>query len=173
MNPFSGFRISLGQLDQIADLIRIEQLALSSFQDEEVRTWFLQHPTPPEVLQQAIHHNCLWVVELVSGELVGFGDVCCFGDRPYLAGLYVHPQQSRQGIGATLLHTILGDLKTRGFSEVWLTTTSDHLWHQPFYERHGFQIADETAIPSEIQVMLQIEARMGWRTRRVAMRRMI
>ncbi|HNB70549.1 MAG TPA: GNAT family N-acetyltransferase, partial [Acidobacteriota bacterium] len=88
-------------------------------------------------------------------------------------GLYVHPQFSRQGVGTALLNAILEVVQARGFSEIWLTTTSDHLWHQPFYERHGFLVAEGAVVPPEIQVMLQIEARMGWRTRRVAMRRII
>lgn len=171
MKSFPEFRIYPGRLDQIARLIEIEQLALQSFQEPEVRSWFLQHPTPPEVLQKAIYENYLWVCECSSGELAGFGDAVNFEAGPYLAGLYVHPQFSRQGVGTALLNAILEVVQARGFSEIWLTTTSNHPWHQPFYERHGFQVADATAIPSEIQVMLQIEARMGWRTRRVAMRR--
>ncbi|MBI4747712.1 MAG: GNAT family N-acetyltransferase [Acidobacteria bacterium] len=167
------FKISLGTSGQVADLIEIEQLALQSFQDPEVRQWFLQHPTPPEILHSAIRDNCLWVVELSSGGLAGFADVTYLGAVPYLAGLYVHPQFSRQGIGSALLVAILSELKGRECVEIWLTTTSNHPWHQPFYELHGFQVAEETILPAEIQVMLQIEARMGWRTRRIAMRRIL
>lgn len=173
MKTFPEFTINLGQPSQIADLMQIEQLALQSFQDLEVRTWFMQHPTPPEVLEKAIDDSCLWVAELSTGEVAGFGDVTSFESDPYLAGLYVHPQFSQQGIGTALLSAIVKEMQVRGFGQIWLTTTSNHHWHQPFYERQGFHVVNDETIPLHIQMMLQIEARMGWRTRRVAMRRML
>ena len=82
-----------------------------------------------------------WVA-LHSGQLVGFGvvqELAAGGEvECELESLAVHPAAQRKGIGSTLLHHVISELKAASASLLRLEVRASNLAARHLYERAGF-----------------------------------
>ncbi len=79
-----------------------------------------------------------------AGEVLGwapFGAGRDLGDegRGELAGLYVHPDRWRRGVGAALLHRVVQELRASGSEECYLWVLAGNVRALTFYERHEWR----------------------------------
>ncbi|WP_412542501.1 GNAT family N-acetyltransferase [Longispora sp. K20-0274] len=69
---------------------------------------------------------------------VGFAMLEVVDGSAFLDQLSVHPDHTRQGLGAALLEAACAWAAAEGFAAITLTTFADVPWNGPFYTRHGF-----------------------------------
>ena len=71
--------------------------------------------------------------------------ICCYiSDRTgMIPQISVHPSHQGQGVGATLMHRCLEQLRTMGFRSVSLTVTQKNQRAYNWYQRLGFKIRKE------------------------------
>jgi predicted N-acetyltransferase YhbS len=87
------------------------------------------------------------------------------GDGLHLAGLAVHPDFGRRGIGAALVQRVLQIARDRALAGVILTTFDDLPWNGPFYRRLGFRVLAERDLSPFLAATLQRERAAGMQER--------
>lgn len=85
----------------------------------------------PDRIQHALEAHYIWVATIAS-EAVGWVEVN--GNR--LEGMYVHPSQAQQGIGAALLAHAENQIRAANHTSVALEASSNA---ESFYKKHGCQ----------------------------------
>jgi len=111
-----------------------------------------------------------WVDELP----VGFSVLGERDDRAYLEQLAVRPEYGRRGIGRTLIEKACEVCRSRGETELWLTTYAHVPWNAPLYEKAGFSPVFEDACAPQIRATLAAQREvLPAPEQRVAMRRML
>lgn len=110
----------------------------------------------------------LLFVAMAGERLVGFAYCAVAGRDLHLAGLAVHPDFGRRGIGAALVRRVEGAARARGLDGVTLTTFADIPWNGPFYERLGFHRVADAKAPPHLAAALARERDTGM-TGRIAM----
>jgi GNAT superfamily N-acetyltransferase len=75
---------------------------------------------------------------------VGFAFLNKLDGHAHLAGLAVHPDYGRRGIGSALLRRSRVWAEDQGYRAITLTTFADVPWNAPFYAARGF-----TEFPAE------------------------
>jgi len=111
----------------------------------------------------------LLFVAMVAERLVGFAYCSVVDSELHLAGLAVHPEFGRRGIGAALVRRVVDAAMARGLSGVTLTTFADIPWNGPFYARLGFHRLAGAGLPPHLAAALARERDAGM-TGRIAMR---
>jgi GNAT superfamily N-acetyltransferase len=92
------------------------------------------------------------------------------GTRLHLGELDVLPEHGRRGVGTALVGTVMEWGRSRGFSEITLTTYRDLAWNAPFYSGIGFSIVPETEWDDDMRRRFEEEASLeSERSRRVVM----
>lgn len=80
-----------------------------------------------------------------DSRIVGFITTEKLPDGRYeVTRLYVDPETRSRGIGARLLTAVFDELSERGNSEVLVNAFGDNHAGRRFYERHGFQLIEDT-----------------------------
>ncbi len=96
-------------------------------------------------LQRAIQNGAAWYYTALAGEaivgLLNFGaplfDDC--QERKEIYRLYVHPENTRQGIGGALLAAMVETLTPTVVNEVIVYQPLDNETGRAFYEKYGFK----------------------------------
>lgn len=85
------------------------------------------------------------LVAVQRGNVIGFITTERLEDGRYeVTRLYVDPEIRSRGIGGRLLQDVLDALSTRGVSEVLVNAFGDNHAGRRFYERHGFELIEDT-----------------------------
>jgi ribosomal protein S18 acetylase RimI-like enzyme len=77
-------------------------------------------------------------------ELVGYSHIENTGDQLFIRMIVVHPDHQRKGIGSTLLESAVASGKEQS-EKVGLEVFKINDEARKFYEKHGFNVEDETS----------------------------
>lgn len=149
------FRIRLGRVDELAELMRVDEDACAVF--AELGLPLSLPPDHPFVLADAERWgrslgagNTLVAVD-ARDQPLGFAVLELPDGQPYLDQLSVRQSAMRRGIGTALLEAAL---RWRGARPLWLTTYVHVSFNAPFYERHGFVCVPEAQVGAELRQLL-------------------
>jgi GNAT superfamily N-acetyltransferase len=119
----------------------------------------------------AIQRGDLWLA-WVDDLPVGFSVLGERDGRAYLEQLAVRPEHGRRGIGRALIEKACEVCRSRGETELWLTTYDHVRWNAPLYEKAGFSKICEAECPPDIRATLAGQREvLPDPAQRVAMRR--
>ncbi len=76
----------------------------------------------------------------IENQLVGF--VAMARSKPQIAGLYIHPQYVRQGVGSALLRTLMELAHELGYRSLYVVSS---VTATPFYQANGFETIEALA----------------------------
>jgi ribosomal-protein-alanine N-acetyltransferase len=79
-----------------------------------------------------------YVVATDGDDIVGYAGLAAMPDEAYVQTIAVVPTHRRQGLGKTLLTTLMDDAKQRGLPRVGLEVRTDNAPAIALYERFGF-----------------------------------
>ena len=117
-------------------------------------------PQPGTAWEPLCASETLWVAVDDSDQPVGFLAAGEQDDLLFIYELSVSSPWQRQGIGRALLAEADAFARDRGLAGVALTTFHDVPWNRPFYERLGYRVTADTALPPLLsQVMASEHAR--------------
>jgi GNAT superfamily N-acetyltransferase len=133
MSKHAEVSIRLARPDERGDLEALQRRAATALPD--YREQLEAHPDAIELPAEQIDRGEVLVAE-VDGALAGFAAV--IGGE--LDGLFVEPEQWRNGIGAALVEAAAHEARRRGLS---LRVTANPT-AVGFYERCGFSMEGET-----------------------------
>ena len=151
----------------------IELAAVDIFPPGFLPAHILEDKVPLDVLDRAREQGLLWVV-LDGGQApVGYALVQLIDGHVLLAQMDVHPDHGRKGLGAALVGRVARQVRTMGFSALYLTTFSHIPWNAPFYERLGFRRMEQGDQPLFLQEIVRRSGHPGsaggwpcaWRSR--------
>ena len=129
----------------LATLYRETVLALGpqAYTPEQVRVWSLA-PDDRAAFTHFILDADTWIDEDGAGRPRAFCGIARHGLSGEVHSLYVHPDQTRRGLGSRLLRHALGDARSHGLAhcEAWAT-----LFSRPVFERAGFVLARTVTEP--------------------------
>ncbi|MGY0231069.1 GNAT family N-acetyltransferase [Longispora urticae] len=157
-------RIRSARPDEREILSAVEGAADTLF--ATVGIWPLPPPGPASAFTSA--HAVL-----VTGDPpVGFARLEVVDGSAFLEQLSVHPDHTRQGLGAGLLEAACDWARAEGFATITLSTFVEVPWNGPFYTRHGFAPVTGELTPG-LCVLRDREIALGLHTfgPRVMMRR--
>jgi GNAT superfamily N-acetyltransferase len=83
-----------------------------------------------------------WWTARQGEQLVGFAHTSLDGADCKLDKLYVHPDRQRQGIGSTLLATVLDWAHAQHARRLWLQVNRGNAQAIAAYQKQGFRIAE-------------------------------
>jgi ribosomal protein S18 acetylase RimI-like enzyme len=123
------------QLDDIPQILEIRQrtflhFAPSVYSPKEVKT--LLEDIKIAELEEIIENKSLFVAE-ENHKIVGCGG--WFGE--YVRHMYVSPQETKKGIGSSLLRVLEEDYKHRTNNSI--IKAGVILYARPFYEKNGYE----------------------------------
>ena len=85
------------------------------------------------------------VTETDGGVIIGFITTESLDDGRYeVTRLYVDPGIRSKGVGGRLLQETFDQLRARGVSDVLVNVFGDNHAGRRFYERHGFELIEDT-----------------------------
>ena len=116
-----------------------------------------------EELNEATQRGHLWVATC-DGEVVGFAQAMVLDGIAHLDEIDVVPAHTGKGVGSRLIETVCRWARTAGYPSVTLSTFRDVPWNRPFYERRGFHVVDERALPPQHVALVATERSRGLRT---------
>ena len=111
--------------------------------------------TDSQVHQQSISQALAWLVEDISGRILGFCYAQQLADSLYLAEISSHPDARGMGVGRMLVIHSRQVAAQRGLSGVTLTTYRDIFWNGPWYQRQGFIVLEPSSLCSELSDIVQ------------------
>lgn len=123
----------------------------------------------------AIEAQTSWLAETVDGNPVGFLAALPEDSVLHIFETSVHYDHQKQGIGQALLAHAEEHARSRGLSELTLTTFRHVPWNAPFYEKLGFEIlADEDCEPRLLKLVQdERSAGLPFPEKRCAMRKIL
>lgn len=161
----SSIAIRLAKTEDLATLADVESSAAKEFSPYvgwlNVAPELLEGLVPLRFLRQAQVESRLWVATNEES-VVGFVVIKFLIESCFIVELDVRPEYWRQGIGSALVEACCLSAKSRGFSKMMLTTFRQVPWNIPFYRTLGFALLPPTRWTSEIQAIVQHEARYGF-----------
>ncbi|MDQ1703868.1 MAG: [ribosomal protein S18]-alanine N-acetyltransferase [Frankiaceae bacterium] len=80
-----------------------------------------------------------YIVAVDGDDVVGYAGLCAYAAEAYVQTIAVDPARQAQGIGTTLLTTLLDESRQRGCAHVDLEVRADNNGAIALYERHGFR----------------------------------
>lgn len=89
-------------------------------------------------------------------ELVGYSHVENRGNQLFIRMIVVHPHHQRKGIGSTLLESVAASGKEQS-EKVGLEVFKINDEARKFYEKHGFNVEDETSSSYVMGLMPNLE----------------
>lgn len=124
--------------------------------------WVADSPAPdPSVYQVAHRAGRLLLAVNAQDRPIGFVRVELVHAVPHVEQVSVHPDQSRQGIGATLLAAAEDWARARGHDRMTLTTFRDVAWNGPYYTRLGWRPLAEDEWGPELTDLRRHERDLG------------
>jgi diamine N-acetyltransferase len=94
--------------------------------------------------------------------IVGFITTERLDNGPYeVTRLYVARDTRSRGVGARLLHSAFDQLRTFRIADVLVNVFGDNLAGRRFYERHGFELIEDTFTTVGDQVVSDVWYRRG------------
>ena len=107
-----------------------------------------------------------------AGDAVGYAMASLVDDHAHLDQLSVAPDQGGRGLGTALIDAVVDWARTRGDTEVTLTTFRDVPFNAPLYAKRGFTVLEEAQWTAGLRAVVAREAAHGLDvTQRVVMRR--
>jgi ribosomal protein S18 acetylase RimI-like enzyme len=80
-----------------------------------------------------------------GGQMIGFITTERLDDGQYeVTRLYVDPEVRSHGVGSRMLTSVFEELRTLGVDEVLVNVFGDNHAGRRFYERHGFELTEDT-----------------------------
>lgn len=123
-------------------------------------------------LEAAARDGRLWVATDAAGSVVGFALAAVVAGSAHLDELDVHPEHGRRGVGRALIDAVIAWARANGHRTLTLNTMRDVPWNAPYYERLGFEILRDDALPPALAALRRLEVEHGLPgERRVSMRR--
>lgn len=107
------------------------------------------HPRTLDEQRRYIDERSGGLVVLVSendeGDIVGFGSISFYRDRPGYRtsvenSVYVRPDHHRAGVGSALLDALIGSARTHGFHAVFARIVDAQEASVALHRRHGFEM---------------------------------
>ncbi len=90
-------------------------------------------------LRQADRVAAISTVAVADDVVLGYELTTLHLESAHLARLAVHPDAQRHGVGATLLHDLIGRVNRRGIRGITVNTQSSNIRSQHLYQRFGFE----------------------------------
>ncbi|WP_235147522.1 GNAT family N-acetyltransferase [Franconibacter pulveris 601] len=84
------------------------------------------------------------------------------GSESHIQGLAVARAIQGRGVGRALLNRAIADAQKEGVTAMTLTTFRNVPWNQPFYERAGFRVLEESELDARLKAVLLAEAAHGF-----------
>ena len=97
-------------------------------------------------------HVTTFRVATSGGRVIGSAGVELYGDAGLLRSVVVRPDAQGQGVGATLTHQIVADVKRANIGELFLLTTTA----PAYFERLGFEQVSRQSVPSALQASAEL-----------------
>jgi len=162
-----GYRIVPAQSGHLAALPAIERAAADVFPEgmipDEVKNYVLS----VEEFKNALAQKHLWVAINTDNQPVGFAMVTvnASGESAMLAELDVDPDHQQQGLGTTLVQTVIEWARQKGIRHLSLTTFSTVPWNASFYEKMGFRRLSQNELTATLGTILDKEDKLGLKNR--------
>lgn len=151
-------RIRRCQVGDAAKLPVIERSAGKVFSTLDDLSWIGEHGVHSvEEHLESIARQAHWVAVDECNEPVGFIMTQDLPESLFIHELSVCRKWQGQGIGKKLVQTVIDEAKVKKYSLVTLTTFRHVPWNAPFYQRMGFVILSNSAIPTSLQTILDRE----------------
>jgi GNAT superfamily N-acetyltransferase len=160
MEPLT-YTIRLARQDELPKLQAIEKAAGQRFGDTD-QAWIVDDDGMDlESFTEWFHQGKIWVAVDGADEPVGFAVARPVDGTAYLHELDVHPQHSRQGLGARLIDEVAMWARNCGYSAVTLATFAEIPWNAPYYRRLGFRALSEQELGPGLRQVRADEAASG------------
>lgn len=114
-----------------------------------IETLLLAHGLPTQGAREHLAH---FLLAHQGGELVACAGIERYGDLGLLRSVAVAPGLLRQGIGGSLLATLLTQARRRGLHRLYLLTTTA----AAYFERLGFQRLPRAELPAALQASAEL-----------------
>jgi GNAT superfamily N-acetyltransferase len=166
----ASISVRLAESQHLAEIPKIELAAATLFSEADLPESIRYKVTGRSDLQEGLGHERLWVA-LHEGTPVGFALASVVDGVGYLDELSVRPEFGRQGVGTTLVSTVVDWARTEDFPCLTLVTFRHLAWNAPFYEKLGFRGLDSSEHGTELAGLIEEERLIGINIAdRVAMR---
>lgn len=167
----AAYRIRPGHVDDVPALADVERAAATMFVPYGLAELFSETSEVAK-LDAAARDGRLWVATDAAGSVVGFALAAVVGGVAHLDELDVHPDHGRRGVGRALVDAVIAWARARGHRALTLNTMRDVPWNAPYYEKLGFVILPDDALPPALADLRRREVEHGLPgERRVSMRR--
>jgi GNAT superfamily N-acetyltransferase len=167
----AAYPIRPARVEDVPALGDVERAAATLFAPYGLAELFSE-TSAPEKLEDAARDGRLWVATDAAGTVVGFALAALVGGTAHLDELDVHPAHGRRGVGRALIDAVIAWARAHGHRALTLNTMRDVPWNAPYYERLGFVILPDDALPPALAELRRREVEHGLPgERRVSMRR--
>lgn len=178
----TGYTVRLAYEKDIEYLAEVERLAAQRFlpylEQLQIPAELLEGLITRRFLRWAQIENRLWVAVPTAGiqdtevRPVGFIVVKFLPHSCFVVELSVRPDFGQRGMGSALVNACCKDAKSRGATQMTLTTFRYVPWNIPFYQKVGFEILPSKDWSEEMRAIVEHETRYGFAPQhRVVMRR--
>lgn len=144
MNDLRLHRLAPHHVDAVSDLARVVWQATypALISQAQIDAMLGDRYAAARILSQLDNPDHAWWVALRNQTTVGFAHAVREGTHCKLDKLYVHPDQQRQGIGATLLHAVLDWAREWRAQRLWLQVNRGNIRAVAAYLKYGFEITE-------------------------------
>ncbi|EMA3642425.1 GNAT family N-acetyltransferase [Providencia stuartii] len=157
------FHIRQAQPCDAKKLPTIERSAAQVFRGHHQFAWIADDEVQSEQDHlQFIQDNREWVAVDNDDQPIGFINVDKLTHSLHIGEISVCQSWQGKGVGRALIQHILHYALQHHFDYVTLTTFREIPWNAPYYQRFGFSIIDEEALPTELEEILQQEIDAGF-----------
>lgn len=157
--PSVVIRLSRGS--DLEVLSAIEKAADAAFL--EVGLALIADADAPDPTSYAASHRAgrLLVATSADQTVLGFVRLEIVDGRAHIEQVSVHPDHSRQGVGAALLSAAERWAVSAGYCQMTLTTYREVPWNGPYYSRLGWAAVADEACGPELAAVRQHEVALG------------
>jgi len=111
------------------------------------RSYIMKVFSEAALLEAADKRNATFHIALEGGEIIGFAETIKLDDHTAeLDRLIVFPPWRGRGVGTSLLHKALADMKKQGVKMVTVNVGRDEVRARRFYEKNGFEGTEERTV---------------------------